>query len=137
MILEALDLQQLTQKQEQIHLDHQLSVEHILPQKATLEQWPVPVYAQTSEAETQAYLNRRNLMLHTIGNLTLLTQPLNSIISNGSFARKQPEITQQSSLRLNSYFQKFSIHDTWDEMTISKRGTELFEDALKIWPQPE
>jgi len=49
------------------------------------------------------------------------------------YQRKRPEITAQSRLRLNAYFQTV---DTWDEEAIRKRGLALFEYAKQLWPHP-
>ncbi len=77
---------------------------------------------------------RRNRLLHTFGNLTLLTQPLNSKVSNGPYTTKKPEITRQSTLLLNAYFQD---HEVWDEEAILQRGRVLCDVALQAWPRPE
>ena len=70
--------------------------------------------------------------MHSLGNLTLLTQELNSSVSNGPFAAKRREIAKQSVLRLNTYFQDAT---TWDEVEIAKRGETLLEYAMRIWPR--
>ena len=75
-------------------------------------------------------------MLHTFGNLTLLTQGLNSSVSNGPFVRKRPAITAQSQLLLNAYFQRFGDGDRWAAPEILVRGQELFKVALGVWPRP-
>jgi hypothetical protein len=67
------------------------------------------------------------------GLVTLLTQPLNSSVSNGAYATKKPEILKQSALTLNRYFQEI---DSWTEQQILTRGKVLFEHAKKIWPYP-
>jgi hypothetical protein len=89
------------------------------------------------DAKLQALKSRRSILLHSLGNLTLLTQPLNSGISNGPFHAKRPEITKQSLLILNSYFQRFSDNDTWDEDKILERGKLLAEMAIKVWGYPK
>lgn len=71
-------------------------------------------------------------MIQTIGNLTLLTHPLNSSLQNGAWHSKQPEITKQSALALNREFQDYP---EWDETQIEARGRDLMGDALKIWPR--
>jgi hypothetical protein len=65
--------------------------------------------------------------------LTLLTQPLNSSVSNSAFLIKKPEILKNSALALNRYFQDKEI---WDEASISARGEELFAHAVAKWPYP-
>lgn len=66
----------------------------------------------------------------------MLTQPLNSEVSNGPFNLKRPEITKQSLLVLNSYFQRFSDNDVWNEKTILCRGLHLAAQAVKVWQYP-
>jgi hypothetical protein len=74
---------------------------------------------------------RRNSVLHTLGNLTILTQPLNSAASNSAWVEKKPELLRHSLLPIN---QQLHLVDLWDEAAIEKRGKELFQRALKLWP---
>lgn len=78
---------------------------------------------------------RRKRLIHTIGNLTLLTGPLNSSISNGPFVEKRPQIAANSALRLNTRFQDQSIV-SWSEVDIIKRAEDLFTSAQSIWSSP-
>ena len=136
LILEALDLQLETAKQEQLHIVSDLTVEHVLPQSWSHVAWPFHDEDNIIVASDDGDIYRRDRLLHTFGNLTLLTQPLNSSISNGSFAKKRPEITKQSKLQMNAYFQNFQPADPWNEKTIQVRGKALFQTALQIWPAP-
>lgn len=131
MLLEALDRAMQTSKQEAVTINGKLTVEHVLPQHWAPPAWPEPL-AGGSDDETA--IERRGRLLHSIGNLTLLTQELNSSVSNAPFTVKRPEIAKQSVLRLNTYFQ-----DTvaWDEAEIMKRGEKLLEVAKRIWPRPQ
>ena len=104
-----------------------------MPRGYKLDEWPYPKQKSTDEEERESI---RWTHLHSIGNLTLLTQPLNSEVSNGPFKAKRPEITKQSLLVLNSYFQKFSNKDSWNEKTILERGKRLTDLALKVWAYP-
>lgn len=76
--------------------------------------------------------DRRDQLIHTIGNLTLLTQPLNSSLQNGAWIDKQPEITKQSALALN---REFLDYPEWNEARIEERGRNLLTHALEIWPR--
>ncbi len=78
----------------------------------------------------------RDQILHTFGNLTLLTQPLNSSVSNGPFSQKRPNIAKQSRLRMNAYFQEFENSDVRNQDPILVRGQKLFEVAKRVWPGP-
>jgi len=134
MILMALNQQMITSKQEEMTVKGKLTIEHILPQKYKIDDYPFP--AGTGMDETRLRLERDE-RLHTIGNLTLLTTALNSTISNGPFKYKKPEIAEQSALRLNTFFQNPKLGDRWNESNIRERGEALFEIALKVWPRPE
>ncbi|HEX2987279.1 MAG TPA: DUF262 domain-containing protein, partial [Chloroflexota bacterium] len=136
MILRALDLQMETSKQEELHLPGALSVEHVMPQNGSEEDWPIRLREEDGGDPTRA-MAERTRVIHTLGNLTLLTQPLNSSVSNGPFSAKRPEIAKQSRLRLNAYFQDFTNDDSWSEDSIWERGQKLFEVAKQVWPGPD
>lgn len=131
MILRALERTYRTGKEENLPIPH-LTVEHILPQTADPKVWPLPTGGGTASPE-QATM--RNTVCHSIGNLTLLTQALNSNLSNGTFRNKRPAIAEQSQLRMNVFFQRYE-RDTWFEGDIVARGMDLAERALRIWPRP-
>jgi hypothetical protein len=129
-------------KHEHISIDGPLSIEHMMPQ-GWIEHWPLAdgsqglaaaqiehspagdVRAETSE--------RRNTAIQTFGNLTILTQALNAAVSNGSWDVKRPELLKYSLLPIN---QQLHDVDEWDEEAITKRGQDLLDKALKIWPSP-
>lgn len=121
MVLEAVDLQMMTSRQERIHIEGDLTIEHIYPQ--------TPEHGVWSPMENPG-------TVHTMGNLTLLTSALNSSISNGPFAAKCPEIAKQSSLRMNVYFQENVSKPSWDAVDILRRGQQLYALTLLIWPRP-
>jgi len=135
LVLTALELASRTSRQEALPLsiNNSLTIEHVMPQGFKPEEWPYPAQESMGKQELES---RRHTILHSLGNLTMLTQPLNSEVSNGPFRIKRPEITRQSLLVLNSYFQSFSDKDNWDENTIIERGKRLAELALKVWDHP-
>jgi hypothetical protein len=113
-----------------------LWIEHVIPQK-----WRAYWSAgKLNDPEIGAWVGsdltddeRRDVVLHTFGNLTLLTDKLNRDISNGPYTSKRPDITKQSALRLNAYFQD---RMQWNEDEIVERGKSLFTMAIKLWPGP-
>ena len=130
-ILQLLDRAMRTTRNERIAFDHGINVEHILPQAWKRIDYPL-LSAQDSEQQTTT----RNQYLHNIGNLTLLTQSLNSQISNGPFSTKRLAIAEQSSLRLNVRFQNPPDGmDTWNETAIRHRAEDLLVLALQLWPR--
>lgn len=133
MVLAAIDRAMRNTKQETITIDGPLTVEHVLPQSWEPPAWPAPPESESLSESDETATERRERLLHSLGNLTLLTQALNSSVSNGPYSVKRPEIASQSALRLNTYFQETL---TWDEDVIQSRGRILFGQANKIWPCP-
>ncbi len=131
-----------TSKMERLTIDSELTIEHLMPQ-SWLEHWPLPdgspgldtaALAQADANDPRAVATaRRDLTLQTFGNLTLITQPLNSSISNSAWKDKRPELMKSSLLPLNQPLQTI---ETWDEDAIDRRARELFERAVKLWPPP-
>lgn len=133
MILRAIEAQMLTGKQEALSIDSDLTVEHVMPQNWT-QNWSLSGPRGEMVGDSGETMEiRRERMLQTFGNLTLLTQPLNSSVSNSAYHVKRSEITKQSTLRLNAYFQDVDI---WDEDAITARGQSLADVALTVWPKP-
>jgi hypothetical protein len=128
-ILEALEMALRSDKQEWQDLPMTLTVEHVLPQNGSPTDWPVDDPSDEGRATRQR-------LLHSIGNLTLVTPQFNSALSNAPFSEKRKEIVTTSLLNLNTYFQKFAEDPIWDESRIKTRSEELFELAKGIWPHP-
>ena len=134
MLLRALDDGLHTAKTERYLLKESLTVEHILPQHWGIH-WPLPkIEGETPEAYVERE-RRRNHLLHTVGNLTLLTQSLNSTrsVSNAAFETKKAEILKYAVLNVTRF-----LHDVdeWDETHILDRSKMLFEVVKTIWPHP-
>ena len=104
-------------------------VEHLMPQKWQAH-WPLP--AGGPEAE-----EARESLIHTLGNLTLLTAKLNPAISNGPWGDdktgKRAAIAKHSALAMNRQINDAKV---WDEAAIRGRSRALGEVALRIWPRP-
>jgi len=126
-MLRALEDAEINEKGENVHILGALTIEHIMPQSWD-EHWPL---APDKEPVT-ARLDR-DVLLHTFGNLTLLTQKLNTSVSNGPYKDKRPAIALQSKLGLNAYFQTCM---NWDEEAIRLRGETLYRVAQREWPYP-
>jgi hypothetical protein len=138
MVLSAIDRTQFGSATESVRISYdRLWIEHVMPQ-GWREYWLLPDgQASSQRAEMNGDMmtveERRDNILHTFGNLTLLTEKLNRSISNAAYVEKRPAISRQSALRLNTYFQDQA---TWDEERITERGYRLFEIALRLWPRP-
>lgn len=77
-------------------------------------------------------MRHRDAHRHRLGNLTLVTTPLNSSMQNQAFDAKRDRLAK-SLVALNT-----SIADSavWNEAAIVKRGAELANLAVSIWPHP-
>ncbi len=134
MVLQAIERSLRTAKQEDVRIVSKLSVEHVMPQEYRLQNYPLSDAEQAAPQEERLAL--RATLLHSFGNLTLVTHPLNASLSNAPFSRKRKELASQSTLRLNTYFQQLSDGDHWDEGKIVERGLNLIEHARVVWPHP-
>ena len=136
MLLEACELElRDAAKTEAIALPTGLTIEHALPQSWE-DNWPLPPGAD-SEDDVKARWEHVN----RLGNLTLITQPLNSSLSNAAWVGQQPgdpskreELAKRSVLLIN---QQLVRHDEWDEGKIDERGRELSARILRAWPGPD
>ncbi|MCK6505656.1 DUF262 domain-containing HNH endonuclease family protein [Myxococcota bacterium] len=129
MILKALNDAQFSRFHEDVEVHSALTVEHVLPQ-TWRPRWPWPVI---EGLDHDAAGRRRDELLHTFGNLTLITGKLNSKVKNAAFGDRRPELAQKSLLKLNVWFQEV---EQWDEGEIRRRGKALFEVARRVWPGP-
>jgi hypothetical protein len=81
----------------------------------------------------------RELLIHTLGNLTLLTGKLNSKVSNGPWLGgkgKRAGLEQHDVLKLNRDLVKAAVSN-WTEANIRARTREMIEAIILIWPVPE
>ncbi|HEU0013834.1 MAG TPA: DUF262 domain-containing protein [Longimicrobium sp.] len=124
MILEAVDAGLHGKFTERLHISGKLQVEHLIPQ-SWKEHWPL--------TDPNIPPQRRDDLVQTIGNLTLVTENLNPSLSNGPWAMKRDKILDHSALNLN---RPLRVHQTWTEADITARSHRLFETARQIWPYP-
>jgi hypothetical protein len=128
MILRAIDEAISSGKSESVTIQGKLTVEHVLPQDWN-EHWPLPPAVDAAAATEE-----RDTLVNDFGNLTLLTQALNSSVRNGPATTKLPAIALQSKLTLNTHFQG---RTSWSESDVRERRQALFQTAKKIWPAPQ
>lgn len=128
MVLEAIEVQMHHAKTEKVPLPEGLTIEHLMPQEWG-KHWPLVHVDGTAEAEAQE--EEREDLMHTIGNLTLLTKALNPSVSNGPWDKKRTKILEHSALNLNR-----SLAESWTEASIKARTGRLLKVALELWPKP-
>lgn len=103
-------------------LNSKATIEHILPQKLT-DDWKTHL-GEGFERIFQDYL-------HTLGNLTLVTQAWNSALSNSPFHTKKEQL-QKHALCLNKDYFSEDIN-CWNEQAIIERADFLAQKILEIW----
>ena len=115
-------------KAEQPAVPTNLTIEHLMPVGWRQEEWPLP-----EGVATDAATYRRNTLIHSIGNLTLATQKLNSSMSNDPWASKRDELQEHSVLLLNN---ELLTQPSWDEETIRSRSRRMTKLVSERWPGP-
>lgn len=104
-------------------LDANPTIEHVMPQTLS-HAW--------KEALGEEWQDTYRDYLHTLGNLTLVTQEWNSSLSNAPFTDKKKKL-ESHALRLNSdYFSKYIPQ--WNKNSIRTRAEFLAQHILQIWP---
>lgn len=137
-----LELAIRTKKTESLQRPAHLQIEHILP-VAWQPTWKLksgelapPDYdsleALFKSDKPYADARARDKAVDTIGNLTLITGPLNQSYGNDPFSNKKAAIQEHSILRLSTDILK---QETWDVEQIASRSSALTELALKRWPR--
>lgn len=141
-LLWELELCLRTKKTEHIQRPAYLQIEHVMP-TAWQPTWPLKSgdLAPEDYSSLDAFLSTearyvearaRDQAVDTIGNLTLITAPLNQAYGNDPFTDKKAEIAAHSILKLNAEL----LNETaWDVDQIGKRSTALSSLALKRWPR--
>ena len=135
MALAAVEASLYSNKVDVPALADQLSLEHLIPQEWDAH-WPLTdTDGNALEGETlEQATARRWARLHRLGNLTIVTQPLNSALSNSAWMTKRTELNKHSRLLLNA---QLAERNTWDEQAIDEHGTWLALRLVAIWPGPD
>ena len=144
-ILEEIEIAKRTRFHETNQLGSNLSVEHIMP-TSWMARWPLPdgtiptseqahssLFMEKEDDSVPGMIVRRKRLKDSFGNLTLLTKPLNSSVSNGLYSEKREALNEHSLLVLN---REVIQHETWNEETILERGKSLLSIAKELWPLP-
>ncbi len=105
-----------------------LTIEHLMPVGWRNEEWPLP-----EDVDREAATYQRNTLIHSIGNLTLVTQKLNSSMSNDPWACKRDELQEYSVLLLNN---ELLSQPSWVEETIRSRSRRMAKLVSERWPGP-
>lgn len=132
LILEGIEEQYRdTPLAEQTEVPKNLTIEHVLPQSWEAH-WPLP-----KKVEEEDERHERNRLVHTIGNLTLLTGPLNAMVSNGPWKQKRETLEKHGVLMLNRRLLAESKDVMWDEEFIVDRSKRMAKLVASAWPGPD
>jgi hypothetical protein len=104
------------------------AIEHVMPRKWHTH-WPIPGTGGEED---------RDRLIHTLGNLTLLTGKLNSKVSNGAWlgdSGKREGLQAHDVLLLNRDIVK-KAKENWTDEAIRVRTQELAQAIMQIWAVP-
>ncbi|NDR53282.1 DUF262 domain-containing protein [Actinomyces sp. 565] len=102
------------------------TIEHLMPQ-----QWRLHWDGGADEAAAE-----RDHLIHTLGNLTLTTQGLNSSLSNGSWEAKRTALDATTGLLTTRDLLRDNP-GAWTDDDIRERTAALTEEIIAIWPAPD
>jgi hypothetical protein len=126
-LLSSLELAARSGRTESIPtLPPRLEVEHVMP-RSWRSAWPLP------DGDAPHAADRREACIDLLGNLTLVTKPLNASMSNSAWMTKR-EALDQSLLLLNRELYRL---ESWDEAAIAARGQALIDRILEHWEGPQ
>lgn len=128
LVLEGIEEALRTDKSESLIVQGNLTIEHIMPQQWQ-QNWP-PLANDPPDMRTE--MDREDC-IHSIGNLTLVTQKLNSTLSNAPWDEKQKTLSKHSVLFLNKDLLD-NAPTAWNEGTIAQRARKLHQTAINVWP---
>ena len=140
MVLEAIEDHYRTPKSEEQHcLRGKLTIEHVMPQ-GWREHWLLPL------GDGDELAARRDQLIHTLGNLTLVNDRLNPALSN------RPWTDDEAAARVREHKGKRSLLDhsvlmlnkhivtgwpgSWSDRSIEARGQRLATAITAIWSRP-
>ena len=129
IVLEGIEAGMRTNKAESQLVPRNLTIEHIMP-RAWRENWEIP----TDVEDTAQAISDRDRLIHTMGNLTLVNQGLNSTLSNAAWDDKKQTLHEHITLFLNK---DIVLETEWDEERIEARARQLAQVAIKVWPHAD
>jgi type II secretory pathway pseudopilin PulG len=106
------------------------TIEHLLP-RMWRANWPLTLSGEQNLVKEAT----RDRALHELGNLTLVTQKLNSKVSHGSWAMKVAHFQQFNDVLLTNDVVQ-SNPGSWDEELVAARTAALTAAILQVWPAP-
>ena len=131
VVLEGVEEELRTDKAEDRAVPRYLTVEHIMPQQWR-QRWESPFVGDDVQEEERA-AEKRDRLIHSIGNLTLVSSKLNPTLSNAPWQEKRETLNIHTTLFLNKDLLT-EAPDVWDEVAIEERAKWLCQAAARVWP---
>ena len=110
-------------------LDASVTIEHVAPQHWE-RHWQNDLGVGTTEEERW----RLRQIVHRIGNLALVTQPMNNKLGNNPWSFKADLLDNDDNLEMNRRLRADMQGEVWNEAEIERRGRQLAEYVVRIWP---
>lgn len=143
VILAAVESKLRDRRHEDVSLPDRLEVEHIMP-RGWRSHW---LESLGKEAGSE---QKRDQLIHTLGNLTLTTRPLNGALSNRPWTDDAASVVAptgpDAGKGKRSLLSKFSIlamnksivddhPEAWTDEDISARSSALSQMICEVWPR--
>ena len=96
-------------------------VEHVMP-VSWEEHWPLLDEGGDPIGDEDSRYWKRQTDIHTLGNLTIVTESLNRSLSHRPFNEKKIQLEEHSNLSLN---RRIAENQVWDESSIARHGEAL------------
>ena len=122
-------LREINDSQTPLHPFNSYTLEHLMPQKWE-ENWKIP--SDLNELQEFEFKQTRNKAIGTLGNMAIITQGLNSTVSNYEWRKKLVEGLRSKAGDLITMKDVINL-TKWDEKTIYSRGEWLADKANDIW----
>jgi hypothetical protein len=144
VVFSAIEMHLRTERHEDVSLPAKLELEHVMP-RGWRTYWGADIAGDAERA------SQRDILVDTLGNLTLVTKKLNGSLSNRPWRDDEATLVAntgtEAGVGKRSLLNRFSIlvlnkdivdqhPEAWTEADIRARATELTEAVISIWPGP-
>jgi hypothetical protein len=143
VVLSAIELRRRTERHEDVSLPTKLEIEHVMP-RGWRTYWGSDIQGETELAAA------RDILVDTLGNLTLVTKKLNGTLSNRPWRDQEAAVVantgREAGVGKRSLLNRYSVlvlnkeiveehPDLWTENDIRIRAGEITEAVISIWPR--
>lgn len=118
----------------QLHKLSNYSLEHLMPKKWE-KNWPLQ---ECTAEERKELVENRNSLINTLGNMGIISQTLNTSISNAAWSNKLNGTKKSEGLKKCAagieIMADVLATEKWNEQTIQDRTEKLYQYIIKLWP---